>query len=103
MTEWGRIEQRVKNATDDQITTWQDALDGRLFDCGFQGDRDEFLRLLSNAYLKFPQYHEAICEEIGVQADAAIARKRQFVNLVLTIVVVIISITTLVLTLCGKD
>lgn len=99
MQEWNRIEQQVKSATDEQIDAWQETLGKRLFDCGFDRGRVEFSRLLSNAYLKFPQYRESICEVVGVSSDSEIARKRSLVNLVLTVIVVIVSIITLILTL----
>lgn len=100
MREWNRIERQVRDATDDQIKAWREALKQRLFDCGFSGDRHEFLRLLSNAYHKFPQYREAICATVGVRRDADYARIRSIVNLVLTVIVVILSIVTLVVSVC---
>ena len=100
--EWNRIERKVANATEDQIDAWQDSLSKRLFDCGFGGKRDEFLRLLSNAYHRFPQYREAICAEVGVRGYADYARIRSIATLVLTIIVVIVSVATLVATYCRK-
>lgn len=77
MKEKDRIIQKIDQASDDTIKVWQQELKKRLFDCGFDGGRKEFKRLVSNAYVKFQSYREEICDVVGVKSDAELDRLRQ--------------------------
>lgn len=96
MREWERVSGKIAQASDDDITRWRGQLTARLFGCGFEGDRHEFARLVSNAYMKFPQYREEMCHIFGVRSDADNARIGVRWSVRLGVAVLIVTIVSLV-------